>query len=51
VSGNDAWVAWREFALHDVKISATHTAGEDFEEHVTGLRVWDRDILDFERRL
>jgi hypothetical protein len=51
VAGNYSRHSGREFAFDDMEIGAAHSACQDFQQDMTGLRFWRRNLFDFERRL
>ena len=46
MAGDDARLDGREVALDDVEIGAADAAGQDLEQHLSGLRLRPREIFD-----
>jgi hypothetical protein len=44
--GDNARPDWRQVALDDVEIGAADATGHDFEQYLSGFRLWLRQIFD-----
>jgi hypothetical protein len=49
VSGDETWIARREFTFYDVQIGAADAACENPEQNVAGLGLWSWDVFDLQR--
>jgi hypothetical protein len=49
MSGDDGWMAWRQFSHGDVEVGVTDAAGEDFEERLIFCGRGDGKLFDAER--
>jgi len=43
---DNAWLDWREVPFDDVQISAADSTADDLQQHLSGLRLRPRKILD-----
>jgi hypothetical protein len=51
MAGNKAWPERWKFSFDDVKVSATHSASDDAQQHMSHFELWTRDIVDMKERL
>ena len=50
MAGNEARPKRRKISFDDVKVSATHSASDDPQQHMSRFELWTRNIFDMKER-